>query len=123
MPGGACGRGAMVAQHLAKVKVAGSSPVVRFSATYVASTLCAWVRLYCNPDPGPQDGGPRHATPRSTGVCKGHCECSSVGRASASQAEGRGFETRRSLHGVRINVPGQGPLSVCTAGRARASSR
>ena len=30
------------------------------------------------------------------------CECSSVGRASASQAEGRGFEPRYSLKGLDL---------------------
>ena len=33
-----------------------------------------------------------------------YCECSSVGRASASQAEGRGFEPRYSLKACRDAV-------------------
>src|SRR5262245_24495618 len=35
---------------------------------------------------------------------------SSVGRASASQAEGRGFEPRRPLH---LKAPETGPFFVC----------
>src|SRR6185295_6628495 len=97
---------AQLVEHLiCNQRVGGSSPFAGSTAkTKVVAGVVEWLMA-----PGCKPGGLTPYVGSNPTPCTGTGGCSSVGRASAFQAEGREFESRRPLQylwrfGIRARV-------------------